>query len=43
MDTLILKIIVLIIKINSFRGDISDMSAEMATLVGELLDVCKLC
>ena len=33
MDTLILKIIFLIIKLNNFRGDLRDISAKTATLV----------
>ena len=32
-DTLILQIMFLIIKINNFRGDLSDISAKSATLV----------
>ena len=33
LDTLILRIYILIIKINIFRGGLSDVSAETATLV----------
>ena len=33
MDTLILKILFLIIKLNNFRGDLSDISAKTATPV----------
>ena len=33
MDTLTLYIIFLIIKINIFRGDLSDISAKTATLM----------
>ena len=33
LETLILKIYFLIIKINIFRGDLSDISAKTATLV----------
>ena len=32
LDTLILYLIFLIIKINNFRGDLSDISAKTATL-----------
>ena len=37
LDTLILQIYFLIIKINNFRGDVSDISAETATLVVRVL------
>ena len=33
LDTLILKIIFLITKLNNFRGDLSDISAKTATLI----------